>query len=407
LPHLKAGAAEATALARQSEPMLIEQALKSDPAVVVLGDPGAGKSTLLKVLALALAQQTDGPLPILLPLNAYARHLRQQGEVNLGDFLGHYYAARQQKLERVGELFNAALAGKQAVILLDGLDEVQADRAYLVRLVQDFVAEYIPHPTGDPDAGAVLGNRAIVTSRIVGYQEAPLAGRQWRSYTLTDFSRADIEQFVGQWTLAFAVSVQGDTEPARQAAERERKDLLAAISSRPSVERLASNPLLLTILALIKYTGVTLPEQRVKLYELYLEALIESWNRARSLDQYPVGPGLDYEETVQVLAPLALWLRRENPTAGLVTQNQLKNWLTDYYGQEWGLPRGKARQRGRDFLAGVQTYSNLLLERGEQQYGFLHLTLEEMLAAQGIAQLLDEDRPAALDIFKQYLLDPG
>src|SRR5262249_39664056 len=229
---------------------------------------------------------------------------------------------------------------------------------------------------GNGDAPAVIpGNRVVVTSRIVGYDEAPLPARQWRTYTLTDFARADIEQFVTQWTLALARSIQGDTEPARRAAARE---LLDAIFTRPSVERLAANPLLLTILALIKHTGVVLPEQRVKLYELYLQTLIESWNLARSLDQYPVGESLRYEETVQVLAPLALWLRQENPTAGLVMQEQLEQWLTDYYhGAEWGLPRGEARQRGRTFLASVQQYSNLLLERGDRQYGFLHLTLEE------------------------------
>src|SRR5262249_47293508 len=162
-------------------------------------------------------------------------------------------------------------------------------------------------------------------------------------------------------------------EPARRAAARERQALLDAICTRPSVERLAANPLLLTILALIQHTGVMLPEQRVKLYELYLQTLIESWNLARALDQYPVGENLPYEETVQVLAPLALWLRQENPTAGLVTQEQLEQWLTDYYhGEEWKLPRGEARQRGRAFLEGVQRYSNLLLERGDRQYGFLH-----------------------------------
>jgi hypothetical protein len=69
------------ALARPMEPVPIEVALHTDPAVVVLGDPGSGKSTLLKV-ALALADQADGPLPILLPLNAYARRL-QQGDITL------------------------------------------------------------------------------------------------------------------------------------------------------------------------------------------------------------------------------------------------------------------------------------------------------------------------------------
>jgi formylglycine-generating enzyme required for sulfatase activity/energy-coupling factor transporter ATP-binding protein EcfA2 len=409
-------ALEAVALARHTEPVPVEVALHTDPAVMVLGDPGSGKSTLLKVLALALAEQPTGPLPILLPLNAYARRLIQQGELSLSLFLGEYYAGRQHKLEHVGELFHQALSQHQAVVLFDGLDEVQANRAHLVRLVQDFVAEYMPQPADPPESVAVgtpppaviAGNRVVVTSRIVGYDEAPLTGRQWRTHTLTDFTRADIEQFVTQWTLAFMRSIQGDTDATRQAAARERHDLLQAIFGNPSVERLAANPLLLTILALIKHTGVTLPEQRVKLYELYLQTLIESWNLARSLDQYPVGDRLQYEETVQVLAPLALWLRQENPTAGLVTQEQLEQWLTDYYhGAEWQLPRGEARQRGRTFLDSVQQHSNLLLKRGERQYGFLHLTLEEMLAAQGIVQRLDEQQADVLALFRQYLLDPA
>ncbi|MBI1876892.1 MAG: NACHT domain-containing protein [Chloroflexi bacterium] len=161
---------------RPPEPVPIEAALKSDPAVVALGDPGAGKSTLLKVLALALAEQDSGPLPILLPLNAYASRL-QQGRVSLSHFLGDYYAERQQRLQRVGELFEAALAERQAVVLLDGLDETQASRADLVRLIEDFAAERMPAPAADP-AVLVPGNRIIVTSRFVGYEEAPLAGQR-------------------------------------------------------------------------------------------------------------------------------------------------------------------------------------------------------------------------------------
>jgi hypothetical protein len=112
------------ALARWVEPVPVEVALQIDPAVVVLGDPGSGKSTLLKVLALALAAQADGPLPIPLSLNTYAHRLRQQGELSLRQFIGEYYAQCQQRLERVGELFQQALTHGQAVVLLDGLDEV-------------------------------------------------------------------------------------------------------------------------------------------------------------------------------------------------------------------------------------------------------------------------------------------
>ena len=74
-------------LARPMEPVPVEVTLHTAPAVVVLGDPDAGQSTLLKVLALALADQADGPLPILLPLNAYARRL-QQGDITLSQLFG-------------------------------------------------------------------------------------------------------------------------------------------------------------------------------------------------------------------------------------------------------------------------------------------------------------------------------
>ncbi|MBI1876893.1 MAG: SUMF1/EgtB/PvdO family nonheme iron enzyme [Chloroflexi bacterium] len=166
--------------------------------------------------------------------------------------------------------------------------------------------------------------------------------------------------------------------------------------------------MLLTILALIKYTGVSLPERRVELYELYLKTLIESWNQARALDKQPVGPFLPYGENVRILAPLALRLRQENPQAGLIGRSQLEQWLAEHFhGPEWGLPLGEARQRADQFLASIEKYTNLLLERGERQYGFLHLTLEEMLAAEGLALLADADWAAALASMRRYLLDPA
>jgi energy-coupling factor transporter ATP-binding protein EcfA2 len=390
--------------ALSSEPVPADQALGQSPALVILGDPGAGKSTLLKVLALALARQTQGPLPILVPLNAYAAAL-EQGEISLHDFLLRYFATRQHCLKDLGSLFDAALEAGQAVVLLDGLDEVQANRRFLVRLVQDFAAEYIPEPK-DGEA-PVTGNRLAVTSRIVGYREAPLGGPRWRTYTLVDFGREEIERFAECWTLAFECAVLGDTELAGQAARRERDELLMAISANPGIERLASNPLLLTILALIKRQGVSLPRRRVELYELYLRTLINAWNKARSLDERPVGPEMDYLETVQVLAPLGLWLRETNPTAGLVSRSALENWLAEYYRREWEMAPGPACREARDFLKAVHSYSNLLVERGVDQYGFLHLTFEEMLAAKGIAAQAQLGPASAVETILRHLDDPN
>jgi formylglycine-generating enzyme required for sulfatase activity/energy-coupling factor transporter ATP-binding protein EcfA2 len=377
-------------------PVRIEEVLGKESRVVVLGDPGSGKSTLLKYIALRLASEANAPLPILMPLNAYARFLNSGEELNLQAYLPRYFASQAQGISNLEPLFESAILNGQAVILLDGLDEIQKDRSHLVQKIEIFAGE-----------AASRGNKLVVTSRIVGYNETRLAS-QWSHHTLLDFSPQDIENFASRWCLAFEKSALGDTPEARSLAEKERRALLAAVETNPGVARLASNPLLLTILALIKRQGVSLPNRRVKLYDLYLETLISSWNKARALDRYPVGPDIDSGEILQVLGPLALWLRETNPTAGVVPEDALLRELSRIYASpEWGFPLGQARKQAHDFLKSVHQYSNLLVERGYEQYGFLHLTLEEMLAAYGIYLRGQLDLKHSLSLIQKHLTKPG
>jgi formylglycine-generating enzyme required for sulfatase activity/energy-coupling factor transporter ATP-binding protein EcfA2 len=374
-------------------PVRVEEALAHKAQVVVLGDPGSGKSTLLKHLALRLASEPDAPLPILVPLNAFAGATGH----NLQAFLPEYFAGRTKDVAALGPLFDSALAQGKAVILLDGLDEVQSERAFVVNKVESFARE-----------AAARGNKLAVTSRIVGYREAALNPKDWALYTLLDFDRDAIEQFVNKWCPAFEKSTLGDTPEARAAAEEECAGLLDAIDANPGVARLASNPLLLTILALIKRQGVELPKSRVKLYDRYLETLIEAWNKARSLDKKSGGESLDYTGALNVLGPLALKIREENPAAGLVAERQLLRWLADYYkGDEWGLKPGPALQKAGEFLNSVRRDSNLLVERGEGQYGFIHLTFEEALAAYGLVSAGQLDLSRSLAVIQGHLADPG
>lgn len=379
-----------------SAPVQIEEALREKKRVVVLGDPGSGKSTMLKYLALRLAKDTDAPLPILLPLNAYARALGQR-EINLQSYLVDYFAGRAEGVASLGPLFKEALANGKAVILLDGLDEVQSNRAALVQKVEAFAHEAV-----------LRGNRVLVSSRIVGYRDAALNPKDWALYTLLDFTPEAIESFAEKWCLAFEKSTLGDTPEAEAAAKTERQGLLDAIRNNQGVGRLASNPLLLTILALIKRQGVELPKSRIKLYDRYLETLIEAWNRASALDKSAGRLSLDYEATLEVLGPLALRVREQNPTAGLVSTHQLHDWIAEHFmSDQWGLKNGPARERAREFLESVRRYSNLLVERGEGQYGFIHLTFEEALAAYGLIAAGQIDRQKSLSIIQAHLTDPA
>lgn len=334
---------EAIQRGASSAPVQIEEALREKTRVVVLGDPGSGKSTMLKYLALRLAKDTNAPLPILLPLNAYARALGQR-EINLQAYLHEYFAARAEDVASLAPLFKEAIEHGKAVILLDGLDEVQSNRAALVQKVEAFAHDVVGR-----------GNRVLVTSRIVGYRDASLSPKDWSLNTLLDFTPEAIETFVGKWCLTFEKSTMGDTPEAARAAKAERESLLEALRTNPGVARLASNPLLLTILALIKRQGVVLPKNRITLFDRYLETLIDAWNRASTLDKSAGRESMNFQATLEVLGPLALRIREENPTAGLVSARQLQGWLAEYYmGEQYGMRPGPAREKAREFLESVR-----------------------------------------------------
>ncbi len=361
-----------------SEPRSILDLLRGHGGLIVLGDPGGGKTTFLKFLALTLAVgkaetvAIGQRLPILVPVSAYATRLAKE-DLGLDAFIADHFRDIGLDLP-IGDLLREALAQGAALVLLDGLDEVKnlGARHHLVNRLHDFYARH-----------GQAGNKFVITSRIVGYREAPLVADGLAECTLVDFTAEEIDAFVGKWTIALEQQASGDTGIARSDAERERQDLATAIRRNPGVQHLAANPLLLTILALMKRQGVRLPERRVELYAKYVEVLLSTWNRARSLDR-PAARDVDPVATLRLLAPLALWMHEASPGIGLVKLEALQAKLEQLYENRGDQdPKGSSRR----FLEDVREYAGLLLDRGPGEYGFIHLTFEEYLAAVGVAQL--------------------
>ncbi len=379
---------------RLSEPMPVLDMLQQHSGLVILGDPGAGKTTFLKfmVLQLATGGGAEPRLPVLVPLSAYANALAER-DVRLDDFIaGYFYGLGADP--SIGDTLRQALKAGSAVVMLDGLDEVKELelRDTVVRRVVDF---YVFHRRA--------GNKFLLTSRIVGYREVRPTAEGLTECTLVDFDDDEIKDFVGRWTGALEKAARGDTPGAAQEAERERRELLNAVQHNPGVRRLAANPLLLTILALMKRQGVTLPERRVELYQKYVETLLSSWNRARGLGRPPTRD-LDVVETIKVLSPLALWMHEVNPGVGLVKQTDLVQRLEAIYGERGANDPERA---ARQFLADVREHAGLLLERGAGQYGFIHLTFEEYLAAVALAQRGQQDVEPVVSSLAAHLGDPA
>ncbi len=248
------------------------------------------------------------------------------------------------------------------------------------------------------------GNHMVATSRFVGYRDYPLSDPRWQTIALNDWNRDEIDQFFTGFTLACEVAWKGgeNREEAQLLAGLERHSLLRVIDANPGIRRLAGNPLLASLLALIKRQGVTLPERRVELYKLYMETMLRSWNRARSLDRQPIGPEIDFSPTQRLLAKLALHLRQTNPQGGLIHEEAMNDYLLKYFRDD-DFSRMESEGKAKGFLDSVHKYSNLLIEKGYRQYGFIHLTFEEYLAGFGLA-LEREDE--LLKLFPDYLQEP-
>ncbi|NCP86803.1 SUMF1/EgtB/PvdO family nonheme iron enzyme [bacterium] len=380
---------------RLGEPEPVLGILKAKDSVIILGDPGSGKTTFLKFLALKLARGEGAELglgerlPILLPLAAYANAL-QEKNVRLDDFIVGYFDGIGCDFPLKSMLAKALAAGK-ALILLDGLDEIK-DLSLRNTVVERVINFYASH--------RAPGNKFVLTSRVVGYRAVRSVAEGMAECTLVDFDDAEIGDFITRWTVTLEKQAQGDSQVACRFAELERRELMDAMQTNTGVRLLAANPLLLTILALMKRKGVTLPERRVQLYDQYVTTLLSTWNRARSLSGRAPGRDLDEVQTRRVLAPLALWMHQVNPGVGLVRRPDLHRKLEELFtARNAPDPEAAARQ----FLLDVREYAALLLERGPEEYGFIHLTFEEYLAAVALAFLAQGEAAPVIEILTPHI----
>ncbi|MBV7330578.1 HEAT repeat domain-containing protein [Chloroflexi bacterium TSY] len=360
--------------------------------LVILGDPGSGKSTLLHYLALTHARCPAGEtLPIFVPLAAYDDYRRHNQGIALADFLAIYYE-RWRSLPGLAPLFAQALNSGRALLLLDGLDEV------LETTMRQHVAE---------QAGSLIanwqgrGNRFVLTSRVVGYREARLPG-DLPHVTVLDFGPQEIEIFAHQWCRAFEIWAAGrETPTAIQAAAIEEENLLGDVRSKASVEQLAANPLLLTMLAILRRQVGKLPDRRVELYERYVRTLIDNREQERSRGARQQTPErFDPHRAIGHLMELALWLQLHR-ASGTARRHDLEAALADiclrYEGHDPNKPvpekaRIQAQQDAAAFLHDMRAIAGLLAERGRDAFGFLHLTFQEYFAGRALARLDPQKR---------------
>jgi hypothetical protein len=340
----------------------IEQALASAPLLFIRGEAGSGKTTLLQWLAVRSARQDfnadlaawNDTMPFFIPLRRYAGQELPAPE----DFL--HQVGRHIADEMPHGWVHRLLREGRALVLIDGVDEVpERHRVITRRWLGELVATY-------PEA------RYIVTSRPAAVSDTWLARERFATAELRPLAWPDIKEFVGHWHAAMR------NETADQAAQERISSyearLLGALQRRRHLRSLATSPLLCALLCALHLERHTqLPDDRMELYEVALEMLLER----RDSERLVTGDlTLSRTEKSLLLQELAYWLIRNGWSDASLSQ------AADQIGHRL---QTMPRLSGSDpaiVLQHLLERSGLIRKPVEDRIDFVHRTFQEFLAAE-------------------------
>lgn len=280
-----------------------EHALADCRRVLLRGLAGSGKTTLLQWLAVATARDElpaeladwRGRIPFILPLRTLVRRGPLPGPHDFLSAVGTPLAASQPE-----GWADAVLARGEALVLVDGIDEVPQEQRGATRdWLERLLAAY-----GDA--------RFVVTTRPSAVPEGWLTSSRFTELSVRPMSTADIGVFVGRWHTAALHSAETDAE--RSQLNDLEAALQVTVRAQRDLAQLSSTPLMCALIcALHRDRRGHLPHSRMELYEAALSMLLVRRDLERSID-VPEGIQLTEHQSVQLLQRLAYWLIRNRQT---------------------------------------------------------------------------------------------
>jgi hypothetical protein len=377
---------------------VLQHLTPQSPSAVILGDPGAGKSTTVRWLTLHMAraycsEETLSPalapaqIPILIRIDDYAKYLSDHARqsVNMpGQELSFktFFEGRLARIEsELPSAIKRAISAGRCLLLFDGLDEVATDEMRL--RVRDDIYDFMLACFTKQQQNKAIFNRFLITSRIVGYEPGALT--QYAEYTLHELNNQQIEQFLASWCPAVERYQSGkeariltaqDELRFQEDGNRQKQTLWRALQDNPGIRRMAVNPLMLTILALIQKSGGRLPHRRIELYECITQTLLDNWNQTRG------GHRLARED-IQVAEEVLGVLAYERHSRDLLLT---KKRVMEIARNAIAACRGRSVDEisliyVEGFIETLSQSSSLFGQKGQGLFDFIHRTFEEYYAA--------------------------
>lgn len=333
---------------------------------VIIGNPGAGKSTFTLKLCHDLATRYSERIftgrqitPILVILREYGAEKKAKN-CSILQFI-EITANSTYQVQPPPGTFEYLMLNGHVIVIFDGLDEL-LDTSYRQEISGDIESFCNLYPSVP----------VLVTTRKVGYEQAPLDEKRFEVYQLSEFNEKQVEEYTLKWFGA-------DTDLTH---EQQKQKTSTFLEESHIVTDLRSNPLMLALMCNIYRGENYIPKNRPDVYEKCAVMLFERWDKSRGINVQ-----LPFESHIRpAMMYLAHWIYENEEFQGGVTERDLIAKATEYLCPRRFEDKDDAESASREFIefckgrAWVFTDTGTKRE-GESLYQFTHRTFLEYFTA--------------------------
>ncbi len=338
--------------------------------LLIKGDPGGGKTTFARELALEL---TTNPSSTrhgdATPNNVFFITLREYQATEARTFISYIEEDLSRFSRPPTDAVETLLLAGSTCVIFDGLDELldPMNRQKIVDSIEVFALRFPNAPI-------------LVTSRSVGYNEAPLTSRfvDWQIGGFRD--SVEVPEYVRRF---FATHPNVDARDTEAVASK-------FLDTSRTVSDLRVNPLLLALLCnLFHATNFQdLPRTRAGVYEKCALTLYDRWDRRRSIVATEVDFDRDFLPTISAVAH-GLFSDDQNEDG--ISEPQLVSRCVQFLWTRKYEDRDEAVAFASELIQHCTGRSWVMRDvgldvNGEALFAFTHRTFLEFFAAKHLAR---------------------
>ncbi len=344
-------------------PVDVEELIGRSYSLLIEGHAGSGKTTLLKHLAYCLAIQNQerrriiglsGFLPVLVMLKDlvgifYDTTVTHKKGLAAEDYLEWYFRRKMGNVLNL-DTINRFIDAGRAIVLLDGLDETPTEyRDAVVNAFSDFRIRR-------------KGARLVLTGRPHGIAGAALNRFGKNHVSILTLNPDQVRLFILKW---FAHLYPGSSGIGGKNADA----MIGELREHPAIDRLIDNPLMLTAICILYHDGKELPGQRAELYKKFIDNLLYR--------RFP-----DPEIVHDFLKTLAFKMHEKE------FRSADRGFATDILKEVYPIHVDESEKEHKNRIDTLFDHIEPrcgLLKFENGQYSFWHLTFQEFLTADYIA----------------------